>query len=62
MNHIGRSAHKIDGVEHGDCLRAVRHGHGDFIAGADADGLQRTGTEVDLRHQRTVAGFRPINT
>ena len=56
MDHIGNPADQVDGIEHIDGLRAVRHGNGDLVVLADADGLQGAGTALDLPEHLAVGG------
>ena len=56
MDHVGDAAHQIHGVEHVDGLRAVGHGDGDAVAGADAQHLQALGAALDLLDHFAVGG------
>ena len=54
MDHVRNAADKVDGVEHIDGLRAVRHGDGHLVALAHADGLERLGALLDLADHLAV--------
>ena len=56
MHHVGDTAHHVDGVEHGDGLRAVGHGDGNAIVFADADGFKRLGAALHMLQQLPVGG------
>ena len=54
MDHVRNAADEVDGVEHIDGLRAVRHGNGHLVTLAHADGLERLGTLLDLADHLAV--------
>ena len=60
VNHVGHGADHVDGIEHEDGLRAVRHGNGDPVVFPDTDGFQRFGTAFDLA-QHLAIGRRPAH-
>ena len=55
MDHVRNAADEVDGVEHIDGLRAVRHGDGHLVALAHADGLERLGALLDLADHLAVS-------
>ena len=54
MDHVRNAADEVDGVEHIDGLRAVRHGNGHLVTLAHADGLERLGALLDLADHLAV--------
>ena len=55
MYHIGNRADLVDGIEHDDGLRRVRHTDRDALARLDTDGSQGSGTFIDLADKVLVA-------
>ena len=51
VDHVGDAADEVDGVEHHDGLRAVGHGDGDAVAGADAERFQALRAQLDVLHE-----------
>ena len=54
MDHVRNAADEVDGVEHIDGLRAVRHGNGHLVTLAHADGLECLGALLDLADHLAV--------
>ena len=56
VDHVRHGADHVHGVEHVDGLRAVRHGDGDAVVLAHADGAQAARAFLDVREHVAVGG------